>query len=82
MIRGSDIFQLAGCGREANVIPNVITRRIGTRVFVRPSRGGQHADALIRTNSLTRRDQGKRDLGTFSELCLRWNGSDTICCWV
>ena len=36
-------------------------------------------DTLIRTNSLTRRDQGKRDLVTFSKLCPSWNGSDTIC---
>ena len=47
--------------------------------FVRPSKAGQCVDALIRTNSLTRRDQGKQDLGTFFELCPSWDGSDTIC---
>ena len=36
-------------------------------------------DTLIRTNSLTRRGQGKRDLVTFSKLCPSWNESDTIC---
>ena len=54
---------------------------LGRGCFVRPTRAEQCVGALIRTNSLTRRDQGKRDLRTFSELCLRWNGSDTICCW-
>ena len=43
---------------------------------MRPSRAGQCVDALIRTNSLTRRDQGERDLVTFFELCPSWNGSD------
>ena len=43
------------------------------------SRAGQCVDTLIRTNSLTRRDQGKQDLMTFSELCRSWNKSDTIC---
>ena len=52
---------------------------LGRGCFVRPSRAGQCVDTLIRTNSLTRRDQGKRDLVTFSELCPSWNESDTIC---
>ena len=52
---------------------------LGRGCFVRPSRAGQCVDTLIRTDSLTHRDQGKRDPVTFSELCLSWNGSDTIC---
>ena len=43
--------------------------RLGRGCFVRPTRAEQCVGALIRTNSLTRRDQGKRDLRTFSELC-------------
>ena len=46
--------------------------------FVRPSKAGQCVDTLIRTDSLTRRDQGNRDLTTFSELCPSWNESNTI----
>ena len=61
------------------LFPVFIHTRLGRGCFVRPSRAGQCVDALIRTDSLTRRDQGKRDLKTFSELCLSWNGSDTIC---
>ena len=79
MIRGSGIFQLAGSGQGIDVIPIVNSRRIRTRVFVRPSRAGQCVGALTRTNSLTRRDQGKRYLITFSELCPSWNKSDAIC---
>ena len=52
---------------------------LGHGCFVRPSRAGQCVDTLIRTNSLTRRDQGKGDLISFSELCPSWNKSDTMC---
>ena len=64
---------------ESTLFPMSTLAGLGCGWFVRPSRAGQCVDTLIRTNSLTRRDQGKRDLVTFSELCLSWNGSDTIC---
>ena len=38
----------------------------------------QYAETLIRTDSLTRGNQGNRDLTTFSELCPSWNQSDMI----
>ena len=38
----------------------------------------QCAEALIRTDSLMRENQGNRDLTTFSELCPSWNESNTI----
>ena len=47
-------------------------------VFVRPSKVGQCVDTLIRTDSLTRRNQVNRDLTTFSELCPSWNESNMI----
>ena len=65
--------------KESTLFPMSTLAGLGRGCFVRPSKAGQCVDALIRTNSLTRRDQGKRDLVTFSELCPSWNGSDTIC---
>ena len=35
-------------------------------------------DTMIRTDLLTRRDDGNRDLMTFSELCPSWNESNMI----
>ena len=64
---------------ESTLFPMSTLAGLGRGCFVRPSRAGQCVDTLIRTNSLTRRDQGKRDLVTFSELCPSWNESDTIC---
>ena len=64
---------------ESTLFPMSTLAGLGRGCFVRPSRAEQCVDTLIRTNSLTRRDQGKRDLVTFSELCPSWNESDTIC---
>ena len=64
---------------ESTLFPVSSRAGLGRGCFVRPTRAGQCVDTLIRTNSLTRRDQGNRDLLTFSELCPSWNGSDTIC---
>ena len=64
---------------ESTLFPMSNLAGLGRGCFVRPSRAAQCLDTLIRINSLTRRDQGKRDLVTFSELCPSWNESDTIC---
>ena len=64
---------------ESTLFPMSTLAGLGPRCFVRPLRAGQCVDTLIRTNSLTHRDQGKRNLMTFSELCPSWNESDTIC---
>ena len=64
---------------ESTLFPLSTLAGLGRWCFVRPSRAGQCVDTLIRTNSLTHRDQGKWDLVTFSELCVSWNESDTIC---
>ena len=64
---------------ESTLFPMSTLAELGHGCFVRPSRAGQCVDTLIRTNSLTRRDQGRRDLVIFSELCPSWNESDTIC---
>ena len=66
-------------GERPTLFPMSSHTGLGRGCFVRPSRAAQYVDALIRTNSLTRRDQGKRDLGTFSELCPSWDRPDTIC---
>ena len=64
---------------ESTLFPMSTLVRLGRGCFVRPARAGQCVVGLIRTNSLTQRDQGSRDLATFSELCPSWNESDTIC---
>ena len=63
---------------ESPLFPVSTLVGLGHGCFVRPSKAGQCVDTLIRTDSLTRRDQGNRDLATFSELCPSWNESNTI----
>ena len=63
---------------ESPLFPGTTLAGLGHECYVRPSKAEQCVDTLIRTDSLTRRDQGNRDLTTFSELCPSWNESNTI----
>ena len=63
---------------ESPLFPVSTLAGLGRGCFVRPSKAGQCVDTLIRTDSLTRKDQENLNLATFSELCPCWNESNTI----
>ena len=63
---------------ESPLFPGTTLAGLGHECYVRSSKAEQCVDTLIRTDSLTRRDQGNRDLTTFSELCPSWNESNMI----
>ena len=63
---------------ESLLFSVMILAGLGQGCYEKLRNDEQCAEALIRTDSLTRGNQRNRDLTTFSELCPSWNRSDMI----